>query len=244
MSGRTNTRTGGKSMNTSNVLLVALLILALAAFAWSFFNYQSVKKEVEVLKDPSLAQRLNEEQTQELLTKVGKVLVLPQEKNPVVAIINDVELLASNQDFYKDAHDGDKLIIYQNARKAIIFDEDANKVVNVGPVFYNNADGTAQPPTTQTDRITIDLRNGSAEPNATVPVRDSLTTNYTFNVTRLSKAANSNYSGITIVDLSEGKASYIEQLQKALGATVVQALPEGEVSASTEVVVIVGTTNK
>lgn len=230
-------------MNGSNILLISLLVLALGAFAWSFFNYQSVKKEVEVLKDPSLAQRLNEEQTQELLKKVGKILVLPQEKNPVVAIINDVELLASNQDFYKDAHDGDKLIIYQNSRKAIIFDEDNNRVVNVGPVFYNNADGTSQPPTTQTDRITIDLRNGSSQPNATVPVRDNLSTNYAFNVTRLSKAANSNYSGITIVDLSEGKASYVEQLQKALSATVVQSLPEGETSASTEVVVIVGSTN-
>lgn len=225
----------------SNALLLLLLVLAIAAFAWSFWSYQSVKQEVAVLKDPQLASKLNEQQTAALLEKVGKLLVLPNEKNPVVAVINDVETLASTQDFYAGASNGNKLIIYQGSRKAIIFDEEKNIVVNVGPIFFNNSDGQTTEPAPATDRISIELRNGTTTAGATLPIRDRLIANYAFNVTKLGKAAKTDYSGYILVDNTNGsKSAILEALQKELGATVVKESPAGEADPKTEVLIIVG----
>ncbi len=234
--GNNSTRSGS---NTSNILLWALLILAVAAFAWSYMNYRSVKEEIAVLKDPNLASQLNQQQTEALLEKVGKLMVLPSEKNPVVATINDVETLASTQDFYTPANNGDKLIIFQTARKAIIFDEDGNKIVNVGPIFFS--DQATAVPTTEADRLTIELRNGTATSGTTVGIRDRLMANYSFNVTRLGKAANTSYTGYTLVDTTNGaKPELVQALQQELGARVTTELPEGEAAARAEIVILIG----
>ena len=238
-SGKNQPSTRGSRGNATNFLLWALLVVAIAAFAWSFFNYQTVKKEIEVLKDPNLASQLNQQQTEALLEKVGKLMVLPSEKNPVVATINDVETLASTQDFYAPANNGDKLIIFQTSRKAVIYDEDDNKIVNVGPIFFS--DDAAAVPTTQADRLTIELRNGSANSGAATSIRDRLMANYSFNVTKLGKAANTNYTGYTLVDTTNGaKPDLIQALQKELGAQVTTTAPEGEAAPRAEILVIIG----
>lgn len=230
-----------RSNSLTNTLLLALLVVAVGAFAWSFWSYQNVKQEVAVLKDPQLASELNQKQTEELLSKVSKLLVLPNERQPVVATINDVETLASTQDFYALANNGDKLIIFQNARKAVIYDEDDNKIVNVGPIFVNNAEGEPQAVTPEADRLTIELRNGSADAGSSIAVRDRLLANYTFNVTKLGKTAKPDYTGYIIVDNTNGsKATMLEALQKELGATVVKEAPDGEADPRAEVLVIVG----
>ena len=241
---RTSSASTGLQLNAGNLILIILLLLALAAFLWSFMNYQQAKQKIAVLTDPNVASELNQKQTEELLAKIGKLIQLPSEKNPVVATINDVEVLAATQDFYKDAHNGDKLLVFQNTRKAIIYDEDDNKLVNVGPIFYTNDKGVQQAPPRVADRIEIELRNGTSNKGATLDVRDDLRNTYAFNITTLAKAAKTDYSGITLVDLTDGsKANLVADLQKTLGAQVVKELPAGESVSAREVVVIVGTKN-
>ena len=65
--------------------------------------------------------------------RLGKLMSLPDEE-PLVASIVDVKTLKKTQNFYNDARDGDTLIIYLKARKAIIYDGVNNKIVNVGPL--------------------------------------------------------------------------------------------------------------
>ena len=222
-------------------LLWLFLLIALAGFGWSFYSYQSVKKEVQILKDPQLASQLSEQQTKALLEKLSKLIILPADPNPVVAVINDVEALAADQDFYKDANNGDKVILFQKDSKAIIYNEEANRLVNVGPIYFNNADGTPQAAVNAADRLNIELRNGTSQAGGTTAVRDQLVKNYAFNVTRLGKAAKSDYTGYVLVDGTDGsKASLIESLQKELGATVVKEVPTGEADLKTEVMIIVG----
>lgn len=229
------------SWPAQNILLWLFLAIALAGFGWSFYSYQSVKKEVAVLKDPQLASKLSEQQTKALLEKISKLILLPSDPNPVVAVINDVESLAADQDFYKDAHNGDKVVIFQSDSKAIIYDENANRLVNVGPIYFNDAQGNSQAAPNSEGRVTIELRNGTSENGSTTTVRDELIKNHAFNVVRLAKAARSDYQGYTLVDNTDGsKQNLIADLQKALGATVVKDVPTGESDPKTEVLIIVG----
>jgi hypothetical protein len=228
----------------SNLLLPVLLLLAVAAFGLSFWGYQQTKSQLSALTNPDQKTELNQQQTEALLAKVSKLAVLPNEKNPVVATINDVEALSATQDFYKDANNGDRLIIFGHSRTAIIYDEAHHKIVNIGPIFYTDADGNNQPANLIEDgRITIDLRNGSKTGDLGITTRDSLTANYAFNISRLAKAANSDYKGVTLVKLTtnEAKAELVDALAKQLGATIVTAMPAGETAPGTaEVVVILG----
>jgi len=82
----------------------------------------------------------NAEQTQIsiLLAKVGKLTTLPTGEQPVVATINDAAALIKDQPFYKGAVNGDVVLVYQKAAKAIVYSPSRNTIVNVGPIFLQN----------------------------------------------------------------------------------------------------------
>lgn len=238
--GKTKATTALGSSKLTNALLIALLVLAVAGFAWSYINYQAAQKKIAVLTDPKLASELNQKQTEVLLEKLGKLMDLPAEKNPIVATINDVETLAATQDFYTNAHNGDKLLIFSQSRKAIIYDENRNVLVNAGPIFYSDPAANAQPQRAA-DRVTIDLRNGSTVADLAVKTRDQLKTTFAFNILRIAKAAKTDYTTTTLIDLTDGsKGQMVADLQKALGANVVKQMPNGEAETKAEIVVILG----
>lgn len=227
---------------TTQTLISGLLIVSLAAFGWSFWSYQNVKKDLAILKDPQLASELSQKETSELIGKLSKLMVVPADRDPVVAVINDVEMLAATQDFYVPAHNGDKLIMFQDSRKAVIYDEDDNRIVNVGPIYFDNGDGaTSTDPAIVADRLNIELRNGSTTQGVAVDLRDRLQANYAFNIIKMAKAGKTDYSGFTLVDKTNGsKNSLVESLQKELGATVVKDVPSGEPNTTAEILIIVG----
>lgn len=242
MATKNDSKTTSATRSGMNWTLPALLIIVIIGFAWSFYSYSQAKQKLAVLTDPKQANELNAKQTEELLAKVSKLVVLPNEKNPVVATINDVETLAATQDFYKDASNGQKLIIFTLARRAVIYDEAANKLINVGPILYTGADGTAPATPIPADRLQIDLRNGTKTADFGVTTRDTLISNYSFLVARLAKAANNNYTETTIVDQTKDdkKADIVNALQKQLNAKVVKELPVDETKSTAEVIVILG----
>ena len=61
------------------------------------------------------------------------MIVLPEDEIPTVATVSDPEKL-KEQPFFSDAKKGDKVLIYANAKKAILYDPMANKIVTVAPI--------------------------------------------------------------------------------------------------------------
>lgn len=221
-------------------LMWVLLLVVLVGFAWSFISYLTTARQLAGLTNSNLANRLSKQQTEQLLGKVSKLMTLPKDRNTIVASITDVETLAATQDFYLQAHNGDKLIIFPASKKAVIYDEDDNRIVNVGPISFNNPE-TAQKVAAAENRLEIEIRNGTTNSGAGIRVRDQLKTNASFNITALRKAAKTDYSDTIIVDTTGGKkADMVAALQKALGARVVTSIPEGEATPRSEIVIIVG----
>lgn len=123
--------------------VVGILIGAGAIFAW---NYYMVKNPTKVADQMQQAQA--EAQIKDLIAKVGKLIILPTGEDPVVATINDAAALIKDQVFYKGAKNGDVVLVYQKASKAIVYSPDRNLIVNVGPIFLQNQQ--AQTPTQTT----------------------------------------------------------------------------------------------
>jgi hypothetical protein len=80
-------------------------------------------------------QQLQEQQSQDkaVLESLGKIMLLPKDTTPTMAVINDIETLKKEQPaFFSDAKNGDRVILYPTM--AIVYDYQANKIIHVGPV--------------------------------------------------------------------------------------------------------------
>ncbi|MFO0705027.1 MAG: hypothetical protein U0517_03650 [Candidatus Andersenbacteria bacterium] len=87
------------------------------------------------LKKPEAQTKLAEEASQNVINSVSKLILVPEDK-PTVATITDVDKLrAANESFYKNARNGDTLLLYST--EAIIFRTSENRIINVAPVVLN-----------------------------------------------------------------------------------------------------------
>jgi uncharacterized protein HemX len=122
-------------------LVVLLVAVTLAAAGFAFYYYQ----KFNTLKaDP---QSLADQETQALINRVSQIIVLPTNEQPTIATVADPSQL-QDQPFFAKAKQGDKVLIYTNARKAILYDPVLNKIVEVAPLSIGNsfAGGTSPTP--------------------------------------------------------------------------------------------------
>ncbi len=115
-----------KSRGGSSILWV-VTVVALLAIGGAVYLY----KQVRELKKNNQFEDLQSNQDQ-LKEKISKLINLPDEK-PTVANVTDKEKL-KDQPFFKDAQNGDSLLIFPAAKKAIIYRESENRLINVGPI--------------------------------------------------------------------------------------------------------------
>lgn len=80
---------------------------------------------------------LTDEEVSELVEQVRGLIFLPEDEIPLVATVVNAEALQAEQPFYQDVQNGDRLLIYGESLKAIIYRPSENQLVNVGPVQYN-----------------------------------------------------------------------------------------------------------
>ncbi len=116
------------------VAFIILIFLAIGGSGAGIYYYSEYQK---------LAQRFNNPQVEvkDILAKVGKLMELPEGEEPTVATVQDAEQIRS-QPFFAKAQNGQRVILYTNARIAILFDEKANKIINVGAVNVGTPSAT------------------------------------------------------------------------------------------------------
>jgi hypothetical protein len=78
-----------------------------------------------------------------LVSDVGKLMILPTNEVPTIASVADVELLR-NQPFFHLAENGDKVLIYNQAKKAILYRQKIHKIIEVAPVNVTPSSQSAQ----------------------------------------------------------------------------------------------------
>lgn len=111
------------------ILTVAgiLLIVFLA------YGYITTKSDLEKATNPTQA---SQDAKQEVINKVGLLIVLPQNETPTLATVKDAESLRS-QEFFARAQNGDKVLIYPNAGRAVLYRPSVNKVIEYSKVNLN-----------------------------------------------------------------------------------------------------------
>lgn len=114
----------------SRFLIAVLATLAVVGVAGGIYFYMQYQTAQRLLKNSSLAQQQQVDQT---IAKVGKLIELPTDESPTVATVADITKL-KGQPFFEHAKNGFKVLIYTKAKKAILYDPFADKIVEVAPV--------------------------------------------------------------------------------------------------------------
>ncbi len=123
-------RVFGKSKKRRVIAALAIIcVLLITGMGLLGYGYIHEKTERERLSNPAaVAKQAN----QALVTEVGRLVELPNEE-PTVATVKDVAKL-QNQTFFKNAQNGDKVLIFDGAKKAVLYRPSTNKVIEVSPV--------------------------------------------------------------------------------------------------------------
>ena len=122
-----------------SIILRYLVAIVLIVFAgWSFYNYQQTKKEVVRLSTIEGQREVQQQEVIDLLDQVKKHMLLPEDEEPTVATVTNIDELKSQQPFFEQANNGDKVIIYVNSHKAIIYSPEKDMIINVGTLIVDN----------------------------------------------------------------------------------------------------------
>ena len=132
-------------------ILLFLLFLSALAVAFVFYSYETVSKNTDriILFEKGSAMKNNPDG---LITSVQRHILLPSDEKPSVATIINVEQLKKSQPFYMNAHNGDKLLIYFQAKKAVIYDPMKDIIINIGPLILEQNTGSV-PATSTTSTL-------------------------------------------------------------------------------------------
>lgn len=199
------------------VASIVAVILILAGIGGTYYFYTQNKKSQALLKDPTAVQQA---ETKEILKKLAEFMILPTDEEPSVATVLDADQLKS-QSFFAQAENGDKVIVYTKADKAILYRPGTNKIVNVSTVNLE------QPST-----VKVAVYNGTKVPGLTTRFATDITNSISsVVVSSKANAERSDYQQSIVVDLTGQNTELAQQIADLIEGTV-SGLPEGEVKPS------------
>jgi hypothetical protein len=115
-----------KSKTIIKILLLVVIILS------GFLIYQVLNKS-EVSKNIDHT-TLAKEERDDLLRRVGAHIVLPTDEVPTLATVSDPSQL-KQYPFFESAMTGDKVLIYSQNKKAILYRPSEDKIVVIAPIL-------------------------------------------------------------------------------------------------------------
>lgn len=127
-------------------VFLAVFILVLASLT-VFLQWKNIKAkaEIEALQDPNRYAQEQLQQNQIIIDSLKEHLLLPDDEDPALYTITDIaHAQAAYGDFFKDAQNGDKLILYEN--QAVIYRLDEELIIKIGPIAFVSEENETENP--------------------------------------------------------------------------------------------------
>ncbi|HAI22804.1 TPA: hypothetical protein DCP77_01060 [Candidatus Collierbacteria bacterium] len=230
-------------MDKRKVILAAVLLIVFGGIGGliklSKENRQ-LKTEIQVLKeDPN---KIAKEETAKVVALVGKLVILPEGEEPVMATVTDKEKL-KDQPVFAKAENGDKILIYSIAQKAYIYNPTKNVIVDVVPV--NIGDGSLTITGTDVNNpLKVVLVNGTKTVGLTNTLEQRIKDKKVLGISVTAKATakTTDYQKTLVIDLTGKWGSQAIQLAQLVGGEV--ATQSAEDKPAVDLMVIVGSNFK
>lgn len=231
-----------------NLLLPFFLVLAILSIIAALFFFIHYQKAQATLNNPDV---LGASEVKELAGRVGALIELPSDEDPTVATVSDKSKLL-DQPFFKNSENGDKVLIYSKAKKAILYRPSENKIIEVSSVntgdvqkegAVSGVSTTASPTPIASPNapqtLSAVILNGTLE--AGLAGRTKTTLEQRFTNVKVSKTGDSvgDYTKTLVVDLSGKNSAVAKQIADALGGEVGDLPSEESRPSNTDLLVIV-----
>lgn len=105
--------------------IILVFFLILLGLLVRYFYKNDISYENPLLKE--------ETEAQILVRRVGELVLLPKDEVPTIATVSNPELL-KDKPFFAEAKKGDQVLIYSNAKKAILYDPKINKIITMAVI--------------------------------------------------------------------------------------------------------------
>ena len=154
---------------------------------------------------------------------------MPESEEPTILTVSDIEQLG-DQAFYANAKNGDKVIVFEQAKKAFLYDPIADLILEVGPVLSTasaEVAGASDLTKQEGKQVRIVLYNGTTSVGLTRTYEGKLIAAVD-NVVVVDRdnASSQNYKESILVDLS-GSNPRTQEIANSMGLRA-DSLPAGE----------------
>ena len=122
-------------------VLVIIIVIAVATVPSYYFYHKNQVTEA-LLSDPNTASK---QVVDEIVKKVSHHILLPSAEQPTLATVSDISKVRG-QPFFQNAKNGDKVLVFTQARKAYLYRPSRDLIIEVAPL---NVDST---PTVDTSK--------------------------------------------------------------------------------------------
>ena len=218
--------------------------IALGLAIFFYFQWQSAKES-----NPEMVQKMAEQELAQVVEKVGKLVMLPEGEDPILMTIEDESGIDKSKEFFEKAKNGDKILIYKEAKKAYLYRPSENKLVSVAPVsFESEMDGeneeVVEEETKEIEQeFEVVIRNGSTTPGLAGKFSDILTAEFSnLEVVDIGDAENDNYYVSVIIVSNEEAEDMAKKLEEKFDLERLE-LPEWEEPGG-DILVILGEDKK
>lgn len=116
-----------KNIFYKNFVTFFILVGALLLAGSTYYFY----REYHALENNP--QNRTQKEIEALVAVVSKLIILPTEELPTAATVKEPEKL-KDKPFFAHARVGDKVLIYSQARKAILYRPSEDKIIEVAPL--------------------------------------------------------------------------------------------------------------
>ncbi len=107
--------------------LAILAVAVVAGISWLAYGYMTTRSQLAKLNSNSGGSEM-----QQIVNDISRYMVLPDER-PTLATVNDAAKL-KGQEFFKNAQDGDKVLIFSQSGRALLYRPSMKKIIEYSKV--------------------------------------------------------------------------------------------------------------
>lgn len=182
-------------------------------------------------------QNAQAKENKKVIARVGKLIKLPNE-TPSVATVSDITKL-QNQTLFQNAQNGDKVLIFNKAKRAIVYRPSENLIIEIGNIVVTpeNSPSSVSP---QAEKVKVVLYNGTNTSGYAKSIGDSLSGKFSNMEVAGTQNAFNGYQKTLVIDLTGKNESFAKSLATELKGSV-DSLPDGEDKPnSADILIILG----
>ena len=214
-------------LNIKIMFFSFLMLVFVGSLVTAGYFYREYKR---VKENPDL---VSKEEVRSITSSIGRFMELPQGEEPTLATVTDIEKL-KDQEFFKSAVNGDKVLIYTQARKAILYRPSTEKIIEFAPLVIGTQNQE------QAELVTIAIYNGTKTVGRASEYEEKLVQIGGLSVIDKINAAKNDYTKTFVIDVSGKNQDTAQKISQTLEGEILDQVPDGETKPQADILIIVG----